>query len=185
MTWAGLKKCMPMTSCGRFVAAAHSTTGSEPRRRREDGSRAADLVEVLEERALDGEVLDDGLDDEVDLGEVLEAGRAAHVGQGRVAVLLGGLAALDGLLEALGERRAHRLDLGVAAGHERHVEAGLGEDLDHAGGHRAGADDADRPDRARARRGVLRGRGRQGVVDDRRACPGRHTCRSRGRSCGP
>ncbi len=29
ITAAGLKKCMPMTSSGREVAAAHSTTGSE------------------------------------------------------------------------------------------------------------------------------------------------------------
>ena len=29
MTGAGLKKCMPMTSCGRLVARAHSITGSE------------------------------------------------------------------------------------------------------------------------------------------------------------
>ena len=41
----------------------------------------ADLVEVLEQRLLDGQVLDDGLDDEVDVGEVVERRRAASGGR--------------------------------------------------------------------------------------------------------
>ncbi len=77
MTWAGLKKCMPMTSCGRFVAAAHSTTGSDD----VVVARMAPGLQIssrFSKRAcLTREVLDDGLDDEVDLGEVVEARRAA------------------------------------------------------------------------------------------------------------
>ena len=94
------------------------------------------------------EVLDDGLDDDVDVGEVVEPRRAGDPGERRVAVGLGGLAALHGLLEALGERGAHGLDLGVGAGDVDDVVAGLGEDLDDAGRHGARADDSDLGDRA-------------------------------------
>ena len=49
--------------------------------------------------------------------------------------------------------------LGLAARHEGHVEARLGEDLDDPGRHGAGADDTDGADRPRARRGAVRSRG--------------------------
>ena len=42
-----------------------------------------DLVEVLEEGLLDAEVLDHGLDDDVDIGEVVQPGRAGDLGERR------------------------------------------------------------------------------------------------------
>ena len=72
ITGAGLKKCRPMTSPGRDVAAAHSITGSDDvvvariAPGLQISSRAANT------RPLDVELLGDGLDDEVDVGEVLQ-----------------------------------------------------------------------------------------------------------------
>ena len=46
-------------------------------------ARRADLVEVREQRLLDGEILDDRLDDQLDVGQVVESGRAGDPGRGR------------------------------------------------------------------------------------------------------
>ena len=65
MTAAGLKKCMPMTSAGREVAAAHSMTGSDE----VVVASTAPGLQISSRSAnsglLDREVLDDGLDDQV------------------------------------------------------------------------------------------------------------------------
>jgi len=79
--------------------------------RRQDDARLADLVEVLEQCLLDLEVLHDSLDHEVDLGQVLQLGGAAQMCKGCVTVALSELAALDRLLQALGDGVPDRLDL--------------------------------------------------------------------------
>ncbi len=58
-------------------------------------------------------------------------------------VVLGGPAALDLLVEVLGDRGDDAVDLVLAAADEQHVVPGLREDLDDAAGHGAGADDPD------------------------------------------
>jgi hypothetical protein len=76
--------------------------------RGEDRLGLAQLVEPLVGLALEVEVLDDGLDDEVAVGEVFEFGRAAHAAA-NLPLLLGG----DGPL--LGELRQRLLYPGEAA----------------------------------------------------------------------
>ena len=67
--------------------------------RREDGTGLADLVEVLEERSLDADLLDDCLDDEVRLGQRFQGVGAGHPGADRIAVGRFEFAALHCLLE--------------------------------------------------------------------------------------
>ena len=105
-----------------------------------------DLVEILEERGLHLEVLGDRLDDEVDAGQVVERRAAGEVAEDAVLLRLGQLAALDRLVQGALDRGAHGVDLVGGAADVQHVVATLGEHLDDAAGHRAGADDADRAD---------------------------------------
>ena len=133
----------------------------------------ADLVEAGEERLLDAQLLDHGLDDEVDVGQVVEVGRPGDPAQRRVAVGLGELAAHDALVERglAAPRRPARTSPRPRVTRDDLVP-GLGEDLDDAGGHRAGADHADlgdRPRRAVGGRPVRRGRRLLIGYDDRRA----------------
>ena len=72
---AGLKKWMPHTRSGRWVAIAISTTGSVEVLVARMPLGLDDLLELGEQRALDGEVLDDALDDEVAVGEMARGDR--------------------------------------------------------------------------------------------------------------
>ena len=164
MIAAGLKKCMPMTSCGRLVTLAIEMIGSEE----VVVARMAPGLQISSRFSksvvLIGEVLGDRLDDEVDVPEVVERGGAAHPAEHLGLLLLGGPAALDLLVEVLRDGGDDAVDLVLAATGEEHVVAGLGEDLDDAGGHRAGADDADEPDVVAQLRLVVGARGVR-VVD--------------------
>jgi hypothetical protein len=74
MILAGLKKCRPSTSCGRFVAAAIASTLSvEVLLAR--CARFHDLIELAENLLLDGHALEHGLNHEVDVGEACELER--------------------------------------------------------------------------------------------------------------
>ena len=143
--------------------------------RGEDRRRLAQRAELLEERLLGVEVLDDGLDHEVAVGEVLLGSRAADAGARRrrlgLGLFLGRLAVLDGLL---GELREALVDAAETAVQELllglehdHRAAALGRDLHDAVAHQAAAHHAHflnrhevlcpfrvsrRPSRARARR---------------------------------
>ena len=67
MMLAGLKKCMPSTSPGRFVNAAIRSTSSVEVLVARIAPRFITLSSALEDRLLDGEVLEHGLDDQVRL----------------------------------------------------------------------------------------------------------------------
>ena len=73
MTGGGLKKCIPMTLSGRFVAVAICTSGSEEVFEARIDLGLGDLVEPPEELDLRVEVLGDGLDHQVGAGEVVDA----------------------------------------------------------------------------------------------------------------
>ena len=78
------------------------------------------------------------------VGEVLERGRSGEPAQHLLALGLLELAALDRPCRASARWSPRTpVDLGVAAADVQHVVPGLGEDLDDAGRHRAGADHAD------------------------------------------
>ena len=81
-------------------------------RRGQDRARLADAVEVTEEVLLDGEVLGDRLDDEVDVTERLTRGRAgdpAEISESASSAVSRPL--LDGPGAAAGERGAHGIHL--------------------------------------------------------------------------
>src|SRR5665648_280428 len=89
--------------------------------RGQDRARLADLVEVLEQRLLDLEILHDSLDHQVDLGQVLERRGAVQTPGDRIAVVVAELAPLDRLLQALGDGNLHHVDLGGRACNVRPV----------------------------------------------------------------
>ena len=133
-------------------------------RRREDGARLADAVEVGEELVLDADLLRDGLDDDVDVAERLALGGPGESAEDRVGVALLEAALVDLAGEVLGDLGGDGVDLVLAARDVGDGEAVGGEDLDHAGRHGAGADDTDGLDRPG---GALAGaRGGELVGDD-------------------
>ena len=147
MTVAGLKKCMPMTDSGRVVAAAE--LGDRQRRggRRQDRAGLADPVEVREELRLDVEVLGDGLDDDVDVGERLALGGAGEPAEHRRPWRPRRACRFSmSLVQPLVDAGDDAGDLVLATADEDDVVPGLGEDLGDAGGHGAGADHADLAD---------------------------------------
>ena len=81
ITGAGLKKWMPHTFSGRPVSMASSMTGRVEVLVARMVAVAGDPVELVEELLLDGQVLDDRLDDQVDVGERAEVGGGGDPGQ--------------------------------------------------------------------------------------------------------
>ena len=141
---AGLKKCMPMTSCGRWVTRAIEMIGRLGRRREDRpglqiSSRFSKSVVLIARSSAMASTTRSTFRGRRRRGP-LHPGQ--HVGLG----LLGGPAALDLLVEVPGDRGEHARDLVLAAADEQHVVPRLGEDLDDAARHRAGADDADQLD---------------------------------------
>ena len=76
-TGAGLKKWTPITRPGLELAVEISVTLSEDVLVARIGVRADDAVQLAEDRLLDLQRLDDGLDHEVGVGEVLHARSSA------------------------------------------------------------------------------------------------------------
>ena len=178
MTGAGLKKCRPTTSAGRWVAIAHSITG------RLDVVVASTTpgLQISSSAAKSAFLTPAPRPPPRPPGRRRRGRRAMRPGdpgQGGVAVGLGQLAAHDGLVQRRRDRLGSRADLLRAAGDRDDLVAGLGEHLDDAGGHRAGADHADLRDRARAVGGVGRPVRRCLLVgDDHRRARASRTCRS-------
>ena len=73
MIGAGLKKCMPTTRLGRWVATEISVTDSEEVLVARIASRLADPVQLGEDLLLEVEVLGHRLDDEVDVVQRVQA----------------------------------------------------------------------------------------------------------------
>ena len=69
ITFAGEKKCRPMTASGRFVAARDLVDVQARSVGGEDRALLDDAVELAEHLLLDVHVLEHGLDDEVAVGE--------------------------------------------------------------------------------------------------------------------
>ena len=128
----------------------------------QDRAGLADLVEVLEQRRLDlrgprRSPRPRGRRRARSSSEVVPVSRPSTSSLGRLLEL----AALDRLVErALDGRRGRRRPCPGARPTYVHVVPGLGEDLDDAGGHGAGADHADR---ARCRGAAAACRRRDGV----------------------
>ena len=99
ITGAGLKKCIPTTSCGRLVAVAHEITG----RLLVVVARIAPGLQISSRFSnsvvFTVEVLGDRLDHQVHRRQVVEAGRAGQVAERLRLGRLLELAALDRLVE--------------------------------------------------------------------------------------
>ena len=107
MIGPGLKKCRPSTDAGRAVAIASFMIGIDDVFEREDRvGRLDDLVEHGEHLELLGLALDDGLDDELAVGEVRVVGREAEPFERLRPGLAAQLAGLHGAAERVLDVRA-------------------------------------------------------------------------------
>jgi hypothetical protein len=89
-----------------LVTIASSTTGSVEVLVARMPLGLHDLLELGEQRLLDGEVLDDRLDHQVAVGDGAQVVGRGDAAEDRGLLVLGGLAALDGLGEALVDAEA-------------------------------------------------------------------------------
>ena len=103
--------------------------------RREDRALLHDAVELAEEVLLGGEVLDDGLDHEVALGEAPEVGDRAHPAEDGGALGVVELAAVDLLGQRLLEARHHRVGGGLRPAPQHDLVPGLPGNLGDAAAH--------------------------------------------------
>ncbi len=109
----------------------------------EDRLRPHDGLELAEQVALGLQVLDDGLDDEVAVGQVGEGGGRHQMRDGGVGLVGGELALGHQPGKRIGQRGAgglHGLRVGVE---QLDAQAGLGRDLRNAAPHGAGTHDPD------------------------------------------
>ena len=136
-----------MTNSGRFTAVAISLMSSAEVFVARIAPCFDDAVELAEHVLLHIHVLEDRFDDEIAIREILELERAFEerhalldVVHRETAALCAALVVLANDVEAAIERILLRLD-------DRHGDADIGEVHGNAAAHRAGADDADLPDR--------------------------------------
>ena len=123
------------------------TDRDRARVRGEDRGRRRNAVELAPQRGLDGDVLEDRLDDEVRLGNSSPIVRGDDAPEGRVALGVRQLALGDGPLEVAGDPVATRGRAREIRLVERDLLADSRVDLGDAVAHQAGAGDEDPLDR--------------------------------------
>ncbi len=146
ITGTGEKKCRPRTRSGFCVHEASCAIGID------EVLEArivvlGQLVELLEQRALDARILEDGLDDELGAGERVERFRPADAADQLGALGLGELAAGDGAGDRGVDHVATALQRRALGLMDDDVEATACRRFGDAGAHEAGAHDADEVDR--------------------------------------
>ena len=105
-----------------------------------------DLIEFPEQLHLVGEALDDGLDDQVAVGQLPEVGAEAQLRADAFDILVAQLAPEAAALEGLLHPRASGTERLVSGlGHPR-AQTAAGADLGDARAHQPGTDDAHGPD---------------------------------------
>ena len=142
MRGAGLKKCRPDHPVGPVGAHGQVDDGEGRRVGGEDGLLHAQQVELPEQLALGGQVLDDRLDDQAAQLEVLQVGGGADPAQGLVGVGRRQLVLVDLELEGLGQPGKGGVGAGLGTAPDDDLEAGLGRHFGDAGGHHPGSGDA-------------------------------------------
>src|SRR5207237_7487566 len=105
--------------------------------------RPGEAVELLEERDLRAEVLDDSLDDDVGLGEGIVAGGRGDAPERGLLLVRGHLSLVDAALQVRGNRVHGAVEDLVADVDQRDGKAGRGRSVGDAVAHRPGADDHD------------------------------------------
>ena len=113
---------------------------------RQDRAVRADRVELAEQVPLRRLVLDDGLDDDVGLGEARKNRRGRDPGEGRGLLLRRALATGDLPVEVLLDRPEGLLEIRPFQIRQENVESRRGRDVGDAAAHLAGADDPQGPD---------------------------------------
>ena len=111
MTGTGLKKCIPTNRSrrSRGTASASRWIAIDDVFEAKIASGRRDRVELAPQGRLDREVLEDGLDDEVGVGDAREVGGRLDAGERRVAVRLGEAALGDRAVQVAGDPIAARL----------------------------------------------------------------------------
>jgi hypothetical protein len=142
-TGTGLKKWMPMTCSGRWVAMPSFMIGIELVLLANRLRVGDDRIELAEHLGLHRLVLDDGFHDQLAVGEVGEVGGEGELGDRGVAGVLAELAGPDTAVEAGDEAAAATLARLRADLQHEHFAAGAGAHFGDAGTHQARADDAD------------------------------------------
>ena len=120
----------PDDALGMLEVGGHLADGERRRVRREDALGVDDGLELGEDLLLDGQLLEDGFEDEIAVCERVETRRS--------------LDRAPAIAELLADRRDGAVDrlLVEVADHERHAEP-LEEERRELRRHQAGADDAD------------------------------------------
>ena len=141
MTLAGAKKCVPATSCGRFVAFAMMSMSMPEVFENSSAPGFITCVELFEDLLLDRDLLEHGLDHHVAsamssmLGTGWMRARRRSISSSREAAALdAGLVIGADARHAAVERLLGRVD-------DLHGEAEIGKAHRDAAAHRAGADD--------------------------------------------
>src|SRR6266508_1397897 len=111
--------------------------------RGENRVRACQTIELGKDLALELELFEHRLDDEVALGEIAERGGELEAAERRIAICHGQSALLDGARQITLDRRASALPELVAHLATDRVESRLDAHLRDAGAHRPEADDPD------------------------------------------
>jgi hypothetical protein len=101
------------------------------------------LVELGEQLALDREVLENGLDDQIAVGQVGVGGRTLDAPENLLGLALAEDPPLHALVQHLADRRQTSLDVLVLEVHQHHLEPGLGGLLRDPAPHRPGTHDPD------------------------------------------
>ena len=141
ITLAGEKKCSPITSAGRSVDAAISSTSSVDVLDASSAPGFATFVELREHLLLEAHVFEHGLDDHVAAGEIFVTQRRRD--EREPARLLRGVdaAAFHHALEGGVDRRDALVESGLVRIQQRHGDAGIRERDRDAAAHGARADD--------------------------------------------
>jgi hypothetical protein len=142
----GEKKWTPMNCSGRFEFSARPVIGRVEVLEAKIAVSGMHGLHLLDDGLLDGAVLEDGLDHEVDVGERRIVRRRGDQGQQLFAVFLRHAALADLVGDQLLGMRLALVGGFLVAVDEDHGNAGGGGDIGDRGAHEARADDADLPE---------------------------------------
>ena len=134
---AGLKKCVPMTSCGRRVERRDAIDVERRGVRRENCARLHRLVERTEHLLLDAEILEHGLDDDVRLRDFAVGKRWLQERHACAELVLRELAFLDLPRVHVADPRDPGVERGLLELEQLYRNAGVQEVDRDAGAHRA------------------------------------------------
>ena len=141
ITFAGLKKCVPMTNCGPRRGGSDFVDVQRGSIAGEDGAGLADAIELAENFFLQRHAFEDGFDNQVGVCEIVIDERRRDALQAFFGNLLREAAALDGIRVVRLDGGESAIERGLVGFFEQHGNAGVGENHGDAAAHGAGAND--------------------------------------------